>query len=98
MGEQAIGSDGRAALSGEELDRIPVIDIERLDLDALGQEDLQRQAAGLPPGYAIPRAVVVKPSSHGVWLERDDGMRFRRLRVRSAGAASMKRPRIHPIT
>lgn len=88
-GEQAFASNGPAAISAEELDRIPVIDIDPLDLDAIGQEDVQRQAAGLPPRFAIPHVVAVKPASHGVWLDRDDGMRVWRLRVRSAGAASI---------
>lgn len=35
-----------------------------LDLDAIGHEDFQRQAAGHPPRFAIPRALAVKPSSH----------------------------------
>lgn len=48
-GEHAFGADGRASLSVEEIEAIPVIDIDSLDLDAIGQEDLDRQATGLPP-------------------------------------------------
>ena len=88
-GDQAFGSNDRVAISAEQLDRIPIIDIDPLDLDVIGQEDLQRHATGLPPRFAIPHAVLVEPSSHGIWLDRDDGMRVWRLRVRSAGATSM---------
>lgn|GEM_PF-1955560 len=80
---------GPSGLSAEEIDAIPVVTIDSLDLDTIALEDEQRHAAGLPPRFAIPNEVAIKPGDHGIWRDGADGSRVWRLRIQSVGATSI---------
>jgi lysyl endopeptidase len=66
-----------------------VIDINRLesvvpaqlDLARLGEEDVARDAEGLPPRFAIPERVAITPAKHGTWEDLGNGRMLWRLRI-----------------
>jgi hypothetical protein len=70
-------------------DRAAVVRVPPLDLDAIRTEDLQREAEGLAPRFAIPHETVLRPATDGTWDDRDPGLRRWDLRISSPGALSL---------
>ena len=71
------------------IDIVPVVDIPTLDFNAIEAEDLERQADGLAPRYAITFDTAITPSSDGIWEVLDDGRMNWRLRITSQSAVSI---------
>jgi lysyl endopeptidase len=76
----------------------PVLDVNRLqavvpaklDLAKIAEEDAARDAAGLPPRFAIPERVSITPDTHGTWEPVGKTQLLWRLRIAgSAGASSL---------
>lgn len=76
----------------------PVVDVNRLDaavgsaldLTAIGEEDVQRDALGLAPRFAIPERVSISTGRRGTWEEVGNGLSLWRLRIlASAGTTSL---------
>jgi hypothetical protein len=67
----------------------PVLEVNRLDsvlppeldLARIGQEDVERDAQGLPPRFAIPERVNITPSKRGTWEDLGKGQMLWRLRI-----------------
>jgi hypothetical protein len=53
----------------------------KLDLLALGEEDVARDRLGLPPRFAVPEKVAITTANHGTWEKLGDGQWLWRLRV-----------------
>ena len=49
------------------LDAVALYVTAPFDLDAVRAEDVQRQAEGLPPRFAIPEPVRITPAERGSW-------------------------------
>ncbi len=62
----------------------PVVDIETVRL-----EDIEREAQGLPPRYAIVNPVSLSPETDGTWEPVGDRTWLWRLRIESPGAVSL---------
>ena len=60
-----------------------------VDLDAVALQDAEREAAGLPPRFAIPFRMNVDPDQRGEWETLRDGNSVWRLRVEAPGARSI---------
>ncbi len=71
------------------LSGIEHIGVAGIDLAAVTQEDLEREASGLPPRYAIPREVSITPATHGTVDVLDDGRLLWRLAIDAPGAANI---------
>ena len=67
----------------------PRLALPSVNIEAVGQEDLERQRNGLPPRYAIPMPMHIKPDTDGVWENLGNGTLAWRLRVGSQGARSI---------
>src|SRR4051812_46382197 len=61
------------------LENVVRIDIPTVNSDALKAEDEQRAADGLPPRFAVPYAVHVKPETMGTCEQLEGGVRRCRL-------------------
>ncbi len=87
----AAGTEQPLALSRplQPLARVERVSAPSPDLKALQLEDLERDAAGLPPRYAVPHAVRITPATHGTWEEVDQATRVWRLRIGAPGARSL---------
>ncbi|HJX27516.1 MAG TPA: trypsin-like peptidase domain-containing protein [Thermoanaerobaculia bacterium] len=53
----------------------------QLDLARLGEEDVARDREGLPPRFAVPEKVSIRPETHGTWETLKDGRMLWRLRI-----------------
>src|SRR5262245_1731449 len=71
------------------LDRVPLVTIPSVDRQAAAQEDAVREAAGLPPRFAMTFPVSITPAAAGLWERLEDGREVWRLRVTSVGAHSL---------
>ncbi len=71
------------------IDIVPVVEIPALDFNAIEAEDVQRQADGLAPRYAIPFDESISPGSDGIWEMLPDGRLNWRLRITSPAAVSI---------
>ena len=71
------------------LEDVAVQAVPRPDVAALRVEDVERDAAGLPPRYAVSNAVSITPANHGTWENLDAETLLWRLRVEAPGAASI---------
>ena len=71
------------------IDIVPVVDIPMLDFNAIEAEDVQRQADGLAPRYAIPFDAGITPGNNGIWEVQPDGRLNWRLRITSPAAVSI---------
>ncbi len=80
---------GTAGALGGTGEAPPVLEVPAVDAAALAAEDADREASGLPPRFAVPFEVLVRPSDDGVWKEVDESTDRWTLRVRSAGALSL---------
>ena len=68
---------------------VPAFQALTVDIvDAL-DEDLQREAQGLPPRFALPENVDLTPESAGLWQELDKDFELWRLRIKAPGALSI---------
>jgi hypothetical protein len=88
----AADSGARPAAALFELSPLDAVDLyvtAPFDLDAVRAEDVQRQAEGLPPRFAIPEPVRITPAERGSWEWLPDGRLVWRLRVGAPGAVSL---------
>src|SRR4051794_33741302 len=53
----------------------------KMDLLQIGEEDVARDRAGLPPRFAIPERVAITPAKRGTWEDLGDGQLLWRLRI-----------------
>ena len=74
---------------GMELKEVELLQLPRLDFEALTVEDQLRRADGQPPRFAIPTEVWITPDDEGVWEDLGDDMWVWRLTIRSPEAASI---------
>jgi len=84
-GERADGLDARPFA----LERIGHIQMPTLDTEGLKREDVERDAQGLAPRYAIPHPVRLTPDDSGTWEIVNNETRIWRLRISSPGAVSI---------
>jgi hypothetical protein len=75
--------------SVHDVDSVDAVDFAALDLAAIAAEDAEREAADLPPRFAIARRVSITPEMRGTWEEIDGGRLLWRLRLRAEEAASL---------
>ena len=68
---------------------VPVLSMPKLDLKTVEAEDLAREAAGLPPRFAVPNIVDVDPDTDGLWEQAPHGDLMWRVRVQAPGAGSV---------
>ncbi|MEA2600962.1 MAG: lysyl endopeptidase [Acidobacteriota bacterium] len=69
--------------------RYAVLDVNRvdsvlpakMDLMRLGEEDVARERAELPPRFAVPERVSITPAKRGTWEDLGDGQLLWRLRI-----------------
>jgi hypothetical protein len=87
----AAGTEPPLALSGllQPLAQVERVSAPSPDRRALEFEDLEREAAGLPPRYALPHPVRITPATHGTWEAVDQATRVWRLRIGAPGARSL---------
>ncbi len=83
--------DGPVAsqLSVMETNRIPTLTTRTLDISSARAEDVDREAMGLPPRFAVPEYVDVTPENSGVWEDLEGPYSLWRYRVTSPGALSL---------
>jgi len=72
-----------------ELATVPIKFVATPDTAALRVEDAEREAAGLPPRFAIANETVLTPESDGKWEEIDSDNLLWRLRINSPEALSI---------
>ena len=63
------------------LEMVQVLDFDPVDLAALAKEDAEREAAGQPWRFAVPRDVWLTPDVAGMWEVLPSGDLIWRLRV-----------------
>jgi hypothetical protein len=68
---------------------IPTLVMPALNMDAVANEDLADEAAGLPPRFGYPFEVDYHTGNSGQWEAYPDGGRVWRLRVQAPGAISI---------
>ena len=71
------------------LDRLPTMAALPVDREAARVEDIDREAAGLAPRFALPQDVRITPETDGVWEQLDEGWMLWRLRITAPGAMSL---------
>lgn len=71
------------------LSEVPLIEMPRLDNEALRAEEMAQRAPGRAPRFAQRHPVSISPQTHGRWETTPAGMAVWRLRLRSAGALSL---------
>lgn len=71
------------------LEAVAFTEVERVNLDEVIKEDLQREVEGLAPRFAIPTVVDITPANHGTWEDLDGERLLWRLRVRGFGAKNL---------
>lgn len=64
-----------------DVSRLESVVPSRLDLVSLGQEDVARDQAGLPPRFAVPERVSITPAKSGTWEDLGNGLMLWRLRI-----------------
>jgi hypothetical protein len=68
---------------------VPVRGAPAVDRERVAAEDIEREAAGLPPRFAVPTTVSITPESDGLWEVAGSGLLVWRLRLASPGARSL---------
>ena len=76
---------------------LPLVDLRELAthelppivLESVYKEDVDRQEAGLPPRFALPRDCSLTPQNAGTWETLDPGTLVWRLRIRAMGAVNL---------
>jgi uncharacterized repeat protein (TIGR01451 family) len=71
------------------LSEVEVLTMPPVDVAALLAEDVEREAAGLPPRFAHPIDVQINPATVGTWTSFGNDTRRWRLRIVSPGAVSL---------
>ncbi len=71
------------------LKEVPIMVAEPLDVDALRQEDTEREQLGMAPRFAVPQVVDYQPDSDGLWEWLDAKTLLWRLRLSAPGALSL---------
>ena len=86
-----LGTEGPVAQAFDVrgLDRLPTMAAMPFDREALRVEDLDREAAGLAPRFALPQQVDITPETDGVWEQLDEHWMLWRLRITAPGATSL---------
>lgn len=64
-----------------DVNRVDAVLPAKLDLLSIGEEDVAREAQGLPPRFAIPERVSITPDKRGTWENLGNGQRLWRLRI-----------------
>jgi lysyl endopeptidase len=64
-----------------EVSRVQSVAGQQLDLTRIGEEDVARDAQGLPPRFAIPEQVALTPANSGTWEDVGKGLKLWRLRI-----------------
>ncbi|MDP7030560.1 MAG: proprotein convertase P-domain-containing protein [Phycisphaerales bacterium] len=75
--------------SASPIEIVPTVELPSLDFHAVEVEDVDREAAGLAPRYAIPHESAFSPSGSGIWEVLPDGRLNWRLRITSPLASSI---------
>ncbi len=70
-------------------DLVPVMITPAVDVSAARAEDVDREARGLPPRFALPEQVDVTPENSGVWEDLSGPYSLWRYRVTAPGALSL---------
>ena len=65
---------------------VPSIEYPALDVEWLLQDDIRREAEGLPLRFAVPNEEMATPGNHGMWDRDLDGQLRWRIRLTSPGA------------
>ena len=81
-----------AAQSGKQLRRlaqVETVQLKPLDMAQLANEDLDDEAIGMAPRFALPVKVDVVPGRNGGWEPLSDGRVVWRYRIQSSDAASL---------
>ncbi|MBG80073.1 MAG: hypothetical protein CMJ39_05095 [Phycisphaerae bacterium] len=68
---------------------VDLIEIPTLDFEALAQDDIRRDAEGLPPRYAVPHEVRTGPAFGGTWSQPDADTWLWQMRVASPDCLSI---------
>ncbi|MCP4759671.1 MAG: hypothetical protein GY894_08365 [Planctomycetes bacterium] len=68
---------------------VPTVELPPIDFHAVEIEDIDREAAGMAPRYAIPHPIAHTPGSDGIWEQLPDGRLNWRLRITSPLAVSI---------
>ncbi|MEM9835738.1 MAG: proprotein convertase P-domain-containing protein [Bacteroidota bacterium] len=89
-----ITSLGVAHLSAKQpasgdLSRIPVISLPKVDNEALIRQEMAARRPGRAPHFAVPHAVDIRPTTHGLWTEHNDGTTSWQIRLQSEGAKTL---------
>lgn len=71
------------------LDAVDTFIPEPLDLDAVRAEDVEREASGEAPRFAVPYPVKITPDDYGTWERLPGGLMLWRLRIVAPGAKSL---------
>ena len=71
------------------LDAVDLVDIPRLDFQAIDAEDHTRAAAGEAYRYAIPHGISLTPATDGTWERIDADSLMWRIRIASQDATSI---------
>lgn len=73
-----------------ELGKVPASSFPALDLEALADEDLRRDAdSGLPRRFAVARGIDVSTQAGGLWAQADSGDWVWQYKVRGSGAVHL---------
>ena len=83
------GEPGDVAATGLPLDQTAWIEVDPVNLEVVLAEDVERELAGLPPRFAIPRTTSITPKTDGRWEDLDHEVRRWHLRISSPGALSL---------
>ncbi len=84
-----VSSGAVARETGQSESEAPRLALPSVNIETVEHEDLERRQNGLPPRYAIPMPVNIKPDTHGAWQNLGNGMLTWRLHVGSHGARSI---------
>lgn len=70
-------------------DELPLREVPFVDLNSTALEDMEREAMGLAPRFAIPNEVYITPDNNGLWEIIDKDTMVWRQRIASKGAISL---------
>ena len=77
--EAAVPTAARHAVLN--VNRVDSVVGAQLDLARIGEEDVARDRAELPPRFAIPQRVSISPANRGTWEDLGKGLMLWRVRV-----------------
>ena len=83
---QELAGPVAAAYALQPVATVQALALPALDVAGARQEDLWREAEGLPPRFALTETVRITPVSHGTWETLDGRFQLWRLRMSAPGA------------